>query len=177
MIIPIVIGAFGTVTKWLLKRLEDLEVGDEKRPSKLQHCWERPEYWEESWRLGETCCHSNSSERLSANADVKNSQRINNILCHIHIQSMFNINYEEICTYVRILLTYRQRRLVTVNFFAQRSPYTVISIGRNWVTKYYWIYFYASDSQLILGDAPLWYFLNSDAPRNIKFLHIHQVSL
>ena len=26
-IIPIVIGAFGTVTKWLLKGLEDLEVG------------------------------------------------------------------------------------------------------------------------------------------------------
>ena len=26
-IIPIVIGAFGTVTKGLLKRLEDLEVG------------------------------------------------------------------------------------------------------------------------------------------------------
>ena len=44
------------------------------RPFKLQHCWERPEYWgEESWRLQETCCHSNSSERPSANADVKNS--------------------------------------------------------------------------------------------------------
>ena len=27
-IIPIVIGAFGTVTKWLLKVLEDLEIGD-----------------------------------------------------------------------------------------------------------------------------------------------------
>ena len=27
-IISIVIGAFGTVTKWLLKGLEDLEVGD-----------------------------------------------------------------------------------------------------------------------------------------------------
>ena len=26
MIIPIVIGAFGTVTKWLLKELEDLEI-------------------------------------------------------------------------------------------------------------------------------------------------------
>ena len=26
-IIPIIIGAFGTVTKWLLKELEDLEVG------------------------------------------------------------------------------------------------------------------------------------------------------
>ena len=28
----------------------------------------------ESWRFEETYCHSNSSERLSANADVKNSQ-------------------------------------------------------------------------------------------------------
>ena len=27
-IIPIVIGAFGTVTKWLLKGLEDLEVDE-----------------------------------------------------------------------------------------------------------------------------------------------------
>ena len=27
-IIPIVIGAFGTVTKWLLKGLEDLKVGE-----------------------------------------------------------------------------------------------------------------------------------------------------
>ena len=27
LIIPIVIGAFGTVTKWLLKWLEDLEFG------------------------------------------------------------------------------------------------------------------------------------------------------
>ena len=25
---PVVIGAFGTVMKWLLKRLEDLEVGE-----------------------------------------------------------------------------------------------------------------------------------------------------
>ena len=49
-IILIVIGAFGTVTKGLLKGLED-----EWRPSKLQHYWERSEYWEESWRLEETC--------------------------------------------------------------------------------------------------------------------------
>ena len=32
-----------------------------------------PEYWEESWRLEETCYHLNSSERPSANAVVKNS--------------------------------------------------------------------------------------------------------
>ena len=34
----------------------------------------RPEYREESWRLEETCCQSNPSERPSANTDVKNSQ-------------------------------------------------------------------------------------------------------
>ena len=36
-IIPIVIGAFGTVTKVLLKGLEDLEIRGEWRPSKLLH--------------------------------------------------------------------------------------------------------------------------------------------
>ena len=75
-IIPIVIGAFGTVTKELLKGLEDL--GDEWRPFKLQHYWEWPKYWEESCRLEETCCHSNSSEKPSAKTDVKNFQRVNN---------------------------------------------------------------------------------------------------
>ena len=51
---------------------------DEWKPSKLQHYWERREYWKESWRLEETCCHSNSSERPSSNADVKNSNGNNN---------------------------------------------------------------------------------------------------
>ena len=36
-IVPIVSGAFGTITKGLLKGLEDLE------PSKQQHYWRRPE--------------------------------------------------------------------------------------------------------------------------------------
>ena len=44
--IPIVIGAFGTVTKRLLKGLEDLEVGAEWRPSKTRYYWKLPEYWE-----------------------------------------------------------------------------------------------------------------------------------
>ena len=51
---------------------------DEWRPSKLQHYWEQPEYWEESWRLEETCCHSVSREKPSSKIDVKNSQRVNN---------------------------------------------------------------------------------------------------
>ena len=72
--IPIVIGAFGTVTKGLLKGLEDLKINDQWRPSKLQHYWEQPEYWEESWRFVETWCYSNSSKRPSALADVKNSR-------------------------------------------------------------------------------------------------------
>ena len=54
-IIPIVIVAFGTVTKGLFKGQEDLEIGGRV----------------------ETCCHSNSSEKTSADADVKNSQRVN----------------------------------------------------------------------------------------------------
>ena len=33
-----------------------------------------PEYWEESWRLEETCNHSNFSGRPSANTGMKNSQ-------------------------------------------------------------------------------------------------------
>ena len=68
-IIPIVIGVFGTVTKGLLKGLEDLEVGSRVELSKRQHYWKRPE----SWRLEETSCHSVSCERPSAYADVINS--------------------------------------------------------------------------------------------------------
>ncbi len=37
-IIPIVIGVFETVTKGLLKGLEDLEVGRRVETSKLLHC-------------------------------------------------------------------------------------------------------------------------------------------
>ena len=60
-IVPIVIGAFDAVTKGLLKARgfgSWRTSGDHPN----RHYWERPEYWEESWRLEETCCHSNSSE-------------------------------------------------------------------------------------------------------------------
>ena len=67
-IIPIVIGAFETVTKGLLKGLEDLEVGGRVEIIQTTTLWRT-----ESWKLEETYYHSNSSERPSANADVKNS--------------------------------------------------------------------------------------------------------
>ena len=54
------------------------KLADEWKPSKLLYYWERPEDWEESWRLEETCCHSNSCEKASANANVKNSNNNNN---------------------------------------------------------------------------------------------------
>ena len=70
-IIPLVIGAFGTVTKGLLKGLEDLEVGNRVETIQTTALLKWPEYWEEFWRLEETCCHSISSERPSTYADVK----------------------------------------------------------------------------------------------------------
>ena len=63
-IIPIVIGAFGTVTKVLLKGQEDLEVGGRVeiietttllRTARILRIVLR--------RLEETCCHSDSSEK------------------------------------------------------------------------------------------------------------------
>ena len=47
-IVPIVIDAFGTVTKGLCKGLENLEVGRRVETIQQQHYWKRPEYWEES---------------------------------------------------------------------------------------------------------------------------------
>ena len=44
-------------------------------PSEQQDYWARPEYWEESWRLEETCRHSNSSDKPSASTSVKKSQK------------------------------------------------------------------------------------------------------
>ena len=76
MIISTVIGAFDTDIKELLKGLEDLEIRGQVETILQQHYWERPEYWEESWRLEDTYCHSNSSERSSDNVDVKNSHGI-----------------------------------------------------------------------------------------------------
>ena len=60
-IVPIVVGTLGTVTKRLLKGLEDLEVGG--RGETIQ-----------TTALQRT---ANSSEKPSANTDVKNSRGVN----------------------------------------------------------------------------------------------------
>ena len=69
-IIPIVIGAFGTVNKGLLKGLEDLEVGGWVETIQTTALLKTSRILR---RVQETCCHSISSERASAYADMKNS--------------------------------------------------------------------------------------------------------
>ena len=67
----------------------------ESRSSILRYCWDQSEYWEESWRLKETCCHSNSNERPSANVGVKNSPGVLMIIfcLQIHLSIHIPIQY------------------------------------------------------------------------------------
>ena len=71
IIIPIVIGAFGTVTKGLLKGLEDLEVGDRVETIQTTAFLKTARILRRVSEIDETCCYS--SEKPSAKADVKNS--------------------------------------------------------------------------------------------------------
>ena len=41
----------------------------------FKYCWDQLEYWEKTWWLKQTCCLSDSSEKPSDKADVKNSQK------------------------------------------------------------------------------------------------------
>ena len=68
------IGAFGTVTKRLLKGLEDLEVGGWVETIQTTALLRTARILRRVLETWEDCCHSNSSERPSANADVKNSK-------------------------------------------------------------------------------------------------------
>ena len=77
-IIPIVIGAFGTVPKALLKGLEDFEVDGRVETIQITTLLRTARILRRVLETWETCCHSNSSERPSADADVKNSSRDNN---------------------------------------------------------------------------------------------------
>ena len=63
MMIPVVIGALGMIPKGLVMELEELEIRGQ----------DPPEYWEESWRLGEIYSHSHFRERPIADVGIKNS--------------------------------------------------------------------------------------------------------
>ena len=62
--------------KFLERGWKSWKSEDESRLSKLQHCWDRLEYWEESWRLEKTCYHSDTRERPPALAGGEKLTRI-----------------------------------------------------------------------------------------------------
>ena len=70
--LPIIIGALGTVTKGLVQELEDLEITGRMETIQTTALLRSARILRIV--LEEICCHSNSSERPSANADVKNSR-------------------------------------------------------------------------------------------------------
>ena len=74
-IVPIVSGALGTVTKRLLKVLEDLEVGRRVETIQMKALVRMAKILR---RVKETCCHLNTSEKPSANTYMKNSKGVNN---------------------------------------------------------------------------------------------------
>ena len=72
-IIPIVDGAFGTVTKGLLKGLEDLEFEGQVTIIQTIVLLKTARLLRRVLGLEETCYHSNSWERPSAKTDGKNT--------------------------------------------------------------------------------------------------------
>ena len=74
-IIPIVIDAFGAVTKRLLKGLADLDIGGRVETIQTATLLRTVGILR---RVLETCCHFNSSERPSVKTDEKNSHGVNN---------------------------------------------------------------------------------------------------
>ena len=74
-IVPIVFGAFGTITKGLLKGLDDLEIGGRVETIQMTALIRTARI---VTRVLETWCHSNSSEKPSTNTDVRNSKGVNN---------------------------------------------------------------------------------------------------
>ena len=71
-VIPIVFGALDSVTKGMVRRLDDLEI--RRRAETIQTTALLRS--DRILRIVlETCCHLNSSEKPSANASVKNSKR------------------------------------------------------------------------------------------------------
>ena len=69
--IPIIIEALDIVTKGLIKGLEDLEIKGRVETIQTTTLLRSVRILR---RVLETCCHSDSREKPSADADVKNSE-------------------------------------------------------------------------------------------------------
>ena len=71
-VIAIIIGALGTISKGLERGVEELEIGGRAETIQTTALLRSTKIL----RLEETCCHLDSSERVSVNAGVKNSQGV-----------------------------------------------------------------------------------------------------
>ena len=71
-VIQIVVGAPGTIPKGLVKGLEDSDIRGQVENIQTTALLRSPRIQR---RVLKTYCHSNTSEKLSANAAMKNSQR------------------------------------------------------------------------------------------------------
>ena len=77
-IIPIVNGSFGTVNKGLLNGLEDMEVGGRMETIQTTVLLRTDRILRKVLETWGDLLSLNSCERLSSNADGKNSKGINN---------------------------------------------------------------------------------------------------
>ena len=77
-IILIVICALGTIPKGLVKWQEDLEIKGQEKTIQTTALLRLVKLLRSVLEAEETCCHSNSSERQSINADVKKNSKMNN---------------------------------------------------------------------------------------------------
>ena len=76
-VIPIVIGALGTVSKGLVKGLEDLEIWEQRETIKTAALLIGHNIEKSPRDSGVTYCHLDSVEKPPINAGVKNSQKSN----------------------------------------------------------------------------------------------------
>ena len=77
-IVPIVNGTFGTITKGLLKGLEDLEVGRRVETIQMTALLRTARILRRVLETWGDLVSLNSSEKPSANTDVKNSKGVKN---------------------------------------------------------------------------------------------------
>ena len=77
-VIPVIIGALATVTKGLVQGLEYLEIRGQVETVQTTALWRSARILRRVQEIKKTCYDSNSSEIPSTNADMKNSQEVNN---------------------------------------------------------------------------------------------------
>ena len=73
---PIVIGALGSVTKGLVQGLEDIEIRGRVETIETTYLLRSARIARSVLEIVETCCHSDSSERPSANVKQKKQDQL-----------------------------------------------------------------------------------------------------